>query len=421
MKFSDITEKVKSFFHNISWDKIKEFFLKNWRYFAAAVLFILLVLVMVKCGSDKKAEGGKENTASVLQEYKVDEIPEVNELITNYYNAYAAGDLETLSDYATPISSDEQSFITMFSQYVESYQNIKCYTKPGLDETSYLVSVYLEVKFAGVDTAAPGLEFFYVRTNEEGKLFIDNLYSNYNRLNKEQETDSAISDLIHLYEAQEDAVALQAEVQAKYEEAIASDENLANLVNVTIKEAYGSWAASLAQQPAEEQPQTEQPTTEQPATEQSPEEQPAEEPAEQPPVTETVYATTKVNIRQDANETATLLGTAEAGTAFTRTATTEDGWSCVDYNGTPAYIKSDYLSTEAPVANETPTVDGLAEGTVVNLTDTVNVRSSMSETASKVGVAYAGDSVTVVMSYSEGWTKVNWKNKTGYVKTELLK
>jgi len=26
-----------------------------------------------------------------------------------------------------------------------------------------------------------------------------------------------------------------------------------------------------------------------------------------------------------------------------------------------------------------------------------------------------------VMSYAEGWTKVTWKNKTGYVKTDLLK
>jgi hypothetical protein len=26
-----------------------------------------------------------------------------------------------------------------------------------------------------------------------------------------------------------------------------------------------------------------------------------------------------------------------------------------------------------------------------------------------------------VMSYAEGWTKVTWKNKTGYIKTDLLK
>ena len=63
----------------------------------------------------------------------------------------------------------------------------------------------------------------------------------------------------------------------------------------------------------------------------------------------------------------------------------------------------------------------IAAGTKITLTNTVNIRSSMSETASKVGVAYAGDSVTVQMSYAEGWTKVTWKDKEGYVKTEFLK
>ena len=50
------------------------------------------------------------------------------------------------------------------------------------------------------------------------------------------------------------------------------------------------------------------------------------------------------------------------------------------------------------------------------LSNTTNIR-----TADKVGVAYAGEKVTVVMSYAEGWTKVTWKNKTGYIKTDLLK
>ena len=44
----------------------------------------------------------------------------------------------------------------------------------------------------------------------------------------------------------------------------------------------------------------------------------------------------------------------------------------------------------------------------------------MSETASKVGTAFSGEKVTVVMSYAEGWTKVTWNGKTGYVKTDLL-
>ena len=49
----------------------------------------------------------------------------------------------------------------------------------------YLVSVSMEIKFTGVDTTAPGLDFFYVRTNDDGTLYIDNLYSQYNLANQE--------------------------------------------------------------------------------------------------------------------------------------------------------------------------------------------------------------------------------------------
>ena len=88
-----------------------------------------------------------------------------------------------------------------------------------------------------------------------------------------------------------------------------------------------------------------------------------------------------------------MLGTVEKGTALTRTGTTEDGWSSIDYNGTPAYVKSDYVSTEAPAQEPSADTSGIAAGTKITLTNTVNIRSSMSETASKVGVAYAGNAI----------------------------
>ena len=89
---------------------------------------------------------------------------------------------------------------------------------------------------------------------------------------------------------------------------------------------------------------------------------------------------------------------------------------------TTGYIKSEFLSTTAPENNSEGTAaqNGLTEGTVITLSSTTNIRSAMSETADKVGVAYMGEKVKVVMSYAEGWTKVTWNGKTGYVKTDLL-
>lgn len=45
----------------------------------------------------------------------------------------------------------------------------------------------------------------------------------------------------------------------------------------------------------------------------------------------------------------------------------------------------------------------------------------MSEDASKVAVAYQGEKVTIVQEYADGWTKVKYDGKEGYIKTSLLK
>lgn len=405
MKTSEIKEKLITFLK------------KYGRYILAAVLFVILVILMVKCSGKQEGESLENTEMEVLEPFEVDRVKGVNELITDYYAAYASGDLETLQTYAIPVTDNEKSFITMFSQYVQEYQDITCYTKPGHEEGAYLVSVSLKMKFEGVDTPAPGLEFFYVRTNENGDLYIDNCYSSYNRLNGELETDPVIQGLINTFQSDAEVVELQTQIQQEYEEALAADENLAVMVNTTISEAYNTWAASLQPSDTEQTPAEGTENTEADTPEEDVQDTPADTADSQ-----TVYTTDTVNVRKEADSESELLGQLVTGTAVTRYEARDDGWSRIDYNGTEAYIKSEFLSeTQPEVAEGTADAGGIAEGTKVLLYDTVNVRSSMSETASKVGVAYAGETVTVIMSYQEGWTKVSWNNKTGYIKTEFLK
>ena len=446
----------QKFENGFSIDKMIEFVKKNARYFAAGALFVVLVVILAKCAGTNGRSGSVDGTEMLTEavtetepeQYQEDAMPEINSLISDYYKAYQDGDVKKLKKYAHPISKHEQSYIKMFSEYVEKYQNLKCYTKQGLDDKSYLVSVYLEIKFKDVDTVAPGLDFFYVTTDEDGKLYIDNLYSQFNLLNQEQDLDKKVKELIDNFELEDDVLALQKDVQQRYEDAVKSDEKLAKLIQTTIADATSKWAQDILAEQTTEQPATEekkddksdekkdekkddksdkkkdekkddksdekkdeQQTTEQPATEQ----QAAEQPADQTPQPETVYATDIVNIRTQPNESADVIGKVSSGASLTRTGTTEDGWSRLDYNGTEAYVKSDYVSTEAPAAPSVP------EGTVVRVTESVNIRSSMSETADKVGTAFSGEKLTVIMSYAEGWTKVNWNGKEGFVKTDLLK
>ena len=410
------------------------------RYFAAGALFLVLVLVLVNCGTKKDGtqvnmvNPATETTAEAetQEAFQVDTYEDVNALINQYFTAYAAGDVDTIAAIATPITDNEKSYIAEYSKYVDSYENIQCYTKHGLDDKSYMVSARIDIKFTGADTPAPGLDFFYVRTQDDGSLIIDNLYSQYNRRIRENAVDTSVQSLIEEYENSDDLIALQQEVQSKYDEALASDADLADILNIKLPAAIVQWKQNiLAQAAAESTETTEQPEeTETAETTEQPEEtqQPESEQQEAESTSEQVYTTDKVNVRREADTSSEKLGSLEKGTAISRTGT-EGEWSVVNYGGVTGYIKTEFLTTEQPQAdtttdtssNQSETATGsLAEGTVITLTESTNIRSDMSETASKVGTAFSGEKVTVVMSYAEGWTKVTWNGKTGYIKTSLL-
>lgn len=424
---------------------IKVILKRYGRYICAAALFVVLVLVVVKfvspestsAASGKNAPEVKTTGNNGGESYSVDSDQKINELIQKYYTYYANSDIAGLETVAKPISDSEKSFIQMYTSYVDDYENLACYTKQGLSEGDRLVSVYLEIKFNGVDTLAPGLDFFYVQTDENGEYYINNLYSQYNSLTHEQPTDPAIDSLIDAFESQDDVVALQNDVQTQYEAAINSDENLNRLVNTEIKDAYATWAQSLNQ------------------TADAGEEAPAE------PETETegegvvdttliLVTTSRVNVRDGADTGANLLDTVDEGTEVALVQDAGNGWYNVIYGGGKSgYILSDYLKLKddgspdaaAPAAEtaETNTTDntgnadtgtaettpaatttsGPAKGTIT-VTDSLNVRSDASQDANKIGTVFAGEKVNVIDNLDSGWTKVEWNGQTGYIRTDLL-
>ena len=165
--------------------KFTDFFVKYRRYFCAAVLFVILVVILVKCTGPQKDQKETQNgTQGVTQTTEYQEIGKLQkdadaELVTlmeNYYAAYAGGDTDSLEMIAQPLSDNEKSYITTFSEYYEDYQNITCYSTKGATDDSYLVSVCYDLKFKGVDTPAPGMDFFYVERDGKGNLIINNIY-----------------------------------------------------------------------------------------------------------------------------------------------------------------------------------------------------------------------------------------------------
>jgi uncharacterized protein YgiM (DUF1202 family) len=73
--------------------------------------------------------------------------------------------------------------------------------------------------------------------------------------------------------------------------------------------------------------------------------------------TKVMYSKSSLNIRAAASADAEKLGTFSAGDSVT-VISSENGWSKIDYNGTEAYVASDYLSdtqpTAAPAATQAP-------------------------------------------------------------------
>lgn len=417
------------------------------RYLAAGALFIAMVVVLAKCTGPVKedtkepvADEQQDDTADLTEEFEIDAIPEVNQLVGDYYKAHASGDVASLEKFAKPVSDTEKSFIKLNSEYVEAYNNISCYTKSGLQEGEYIVSVYVEIKYKDVDTQAPGLDRFYLRTDENGALYIDNAYSQFNQSNLEVSTEADVQALLNEYEKGEDFLTLWSNVQKKFEDAIASDSELKQMAEETLPNALAAWAQSLVQ-PGEKagddttaDGETDQKQEDKPDDKKDDEEKPEDGKNDDKNADEdsdgkakTAYAMDGINMRKGPSTDDDIVTQIVLGSELKIYPDTEkDGWVKASYDGKKGYVKREFVTTKkekVPSGSDTEEnkpAKALPEGKEITLTDTVNVRVSMSETADKVGVAAPGDVVKVIMSYAEGWTKVEWNGQTGYMKTDLI-
>lgn len=105
-----------------------------------------------------------------------DEVPEVNQLLSRYFQAKVDQDPEALYQVFGKADDDDMAVrkqeLSYEAKFIEDYQDITCYTKQGLTEDSYVVYVTYELKFRRVDTPAPGLMWCYVVKNGDGNYII---------------------------------------------------------------------------------------------------------------------------------------------------------------------------------------------------------------------------------------------------------
>ncbi|WP_455615220.1 SH3 domain-containing protein [Eisenbergiella sp.] len=372
---------------------------------------------------------------------EVNAYPEINSLMKKYYNAAAEGDMETVKSLKDYSDQAELLRIQEKSKYLESYDDINCYTKPGPIEDSYVVYVTYYAKFHDIDQKVTGLNTYIVCRKADDSYYIHDCSE-----------DESMKEYRTNVTKQDDVVDLFNKVQVEYNEAVTENEELAAFLTDLSEKLKTAVGDALAE--AETTVETE-----------SAEEE-AQEPADNAgeAASSKVRATDVVNIRKSDSETADSLGKAQVGDEFALLENRANGWSKIDYNGQEAYIKSEFLESvseepqdtgdgNAEAGNEadnagnagnTPDTDntdnagnnsqpdtpgagdGAPSANVPNsgtyrLTTTVNIRKSASETAERLGVGYYGDEVEILMKQADGWTKVKFKGETGYIKTDVLK
>lgn len=322
-------------------------------------------------------------------------------LIATYYNAMATGDEETLRSVCDEISDKDMYRYVELSQYIDYYPTLEIYTKTGPEEGSVIAYVYYKISFVGHEEEVPGYQALYICTNDQGGLYIKR-GENSEEVNEYIKTVSTQDDVVEFnnkitVEYNELMVdhpeVLQYISELDSQVSIAVGEKLANQVAAETQVAEagteeGSTDGQDTQTENGEQQESEDQgpqyvTTTTTVNVRSSDSEQADklgkvsggtklqvleqrpngwtkvdyegkegyikteflQLAESAAGTETigtVTATTNINVRASASETADRLGVLSGGDSAELVGT-EGDWSKIKYNGQIGYVKSEYV------------------------------------------------------------------------------
>ncbi len=354
--------------------------------------------------------------------------PEINDLMTDYYTALAEGDIEKAATINTGLDELDQIRAMEMSKYIDYYESIDVYTKPGLSEDSFVTYVCGRVRFKDVDAVIPGFQAFYVMKDEEGDYVI--------RKSKEDLGDE-IYEYVKTVTLQDDVVELNNKITVEYNEMIASNTELEEFIVYMTGKIEENVGVVLAQN---EQPDITADTIKETTAGAEGESAAGTSGIEDIQLNVRVdlqaRTTDVVNIRSSDSEIADRIGRAELGQEFTVLEQRGNGWSLVEFEGGEAFIKSEYLEIidEEPVSDDetdSPEADtddnALAESAsdvetrgTVTVKESIRIRSKPNTDGDILATVYAGEELDLVEEMSNGWTKITYNGQVGYVKTEYV-
>lgn len=209
---------------------------KRFLKFLAIPLIVIILMVVVvildKPGKDDSNESGNgggsasgteesgaEETTMTEITLKKEAVPEIHELMEAYFKARKTCDSEALSDvYGGTCSAEELSQqsarLEEEVKFYQDYENLVCYTAPGLLEGDYLVYAKFDIKFRQAETVAPSLIVCYAKKGTDDTYY---LVAN---------TDKKQSEFMDEANKSDEVQSLAKEVNEGLDKALKSDENL---------------------------------------------------------------------------------------------------------------------------------------------------------------------------------------------------
>lgn len=367
---------------------LRDYIVKHFKVVVPIIVIaVVAVMVPVLMGAGSAKEEDKESqpeqqeslpegvepTVEPVVENKEDAplVPNENgtiyTLVATYYNAMGTGDIETLKTVFDEVSENDLLRYEKTSEYLDRYSDLQIYTKPGVEEGTLLAYVYYKVIFVNHEQEVPGYQTLYVCEDGQGGYYIKN----------EKNFTPEEEEYIKKVNAQNDVVEFNNRVNTEYNDLMAAHPDLLKYLGELGRQVNAAIGVALAEQNADGQDGTGQS-----GESGSSPEQPAE--------------------GQDG------AGQPEGGNAPEQPAEGQDGTGQPEGGSSP----------EQPAEGQEP---AQAAPAFVTATTTVNVRSSDSEQADKLGQVEEGTRLQVQEVGANGWTKVFFEGRDGFIKSDYLK
>ena len=135
--------------------------------------------------------------------------------------------------------------------------------------------------------------------------------------------------------------------------------------------------------------------------------------------TKKVVTATSLNFRSGAGTKYSIIGSIKKGTEVS-VISESNGWSKINYGGKTGYVSSNYLANKSESSNNgsSNTTEDVKYNKIVNASG-LNFRTGPGTNYSKIATLSYGTEVGVI-SESNGWSKVSYNGKVGYVSSSYL-